>query len=661
MGIHFKSTWAFWIVSILIISCGPIETINADDETIFHLQIDATDGVAWISIICQNVNSDCTAVNVSIIWPNGDSDLLNSTSNEIIKNITTGTILIHTNQSFQSSEWELKMVIPNSVSHEITDHPSHSGHRDVVAAIISEINTGNLNGSDTDVIHIPGNQRDIVHLHQITSRYPFTLDILDTSGQIPILIDTLEDSPKFIEIPTDDGIYLKIHSNDGEEANPYSFVIDIRSDADENPYIILPGTRINGTVGPLDLEGDFYLLKVGPGSPLEIELEATDSIELRYIENGNMKELNQSSGVLKLENVGETNATLLIHIRAHHPVFYSILHSVNTPYDGDSLGDAPDNLTNLQQDKDAYPVIQDDGSWYNGYLNDTNDIDYWIFNIDDVNGSLVRIIPSSESTDCCIMKIITLSNITDSASTLNIIGQGTHAIEISLDLNRTSDSIPISYSLRLELQDVDEPIYFDRSSEFIGFYVVIGLLMLSPLLPIAYWQWKDRDVIRVEKHERIRLIRLRERLSGIGLDSQQDDDIDAALSSLGDSEWDALIQEWGNPDVRHSTENLEIVAWRLEMEHPTLLIGLRSNVTWEHAGVRLAATMGDRVEIEDVHPSHLHFEDEIVLDKMHANKLKFLRVQHSSGSTKLDVIVSGTVEGVPMAAMPTKALGHSEE
>ena len=97
------------------------------------------------------------------------------------------------------------------------------------------------------------------------------------------------------------------------------------------------------------------------------------------------------------------------------------------------------------------------------------------------------------------------------------------------------------------------------------------------------------------------------------------------------------------------------------MENPTLLIGLRSNVTWEHAGVRLAATMGDRVEIEDVHPSHLHFEDEIVLDKMHANKLKFLRVQHSSGSTKLDVIVSGTVEGVPMAAMPTKALGHSEE
>lgn len=661
MGIRLKSTWAFWILSILIVSLAPIDTINADDDTILHLEIDSTDGIAWISMICQNLNGECPTVNVSIIWPNGDSDILSSTSNEVVKNITSGTISIFTNQSFESSQWELKMVIPDSISHEIIDHPEHSGHQDVAEANISQINTGYLDGMDTDVIHISGNEGDILHLYQISSRYSFTLDILDTSGQIPILIETLGNSPKFIEIPTDEGVYLKIHSNDGEGVNPYSFVIDIWSDADENPDIIFPETRFNGTIGPLDSEGDFYLLRVGPGSPLEIEFETTDIIELRYIENGNMTELNQSSGTLRVENVGESNTTLLIHIRSSHSVFYSILHSIDSPSDGDSLGDAPDTLPNLQQNRDAYPVIQDDGSWYNGLLNDTSDIDYWIFNIDDVNGSIVRIIPSSESTDCCIMRIITLSNITDSASTLNIIGQGTHAIEISLDPNRTSDSVPISYSLRLELQDVDEPIYFDRSSEFIGFYVVIGLLMLSPLLPIAYWQWKDRDIIRVEKHEKLRLIRLRERLSGIGLDSQEDGDIDAALSSLGDSEWDALIQEWGKPDVRHSTENIDIAAWRLDMEYPTLLIGLRSNVTWEHAGVRLAATMGDRVEIEDVHPSYLHFEDEIVLDKMYANKLKFLRVQHSSGSTKLDVIVSGTVEGVPMAAMPTTALGDSEE
>ena len=46
---------------------------------------------------------------------------------------------------------------------------------------------------------------------------------------------------------------------------------------------------------------------------------------------------------------------------------------------------------------------------------------------------------------------------------------------------------------------------------------------------------------------------------------------------------------------------------------------------------------------------------------MQANKLKFIRVKHSQGSTKLDVVVTGTVGGTPMAAMPSKALGDSEE
>ena len=164
MGIRLKSTWAVWILSILIISFAPIGTTNADEGIGLDLEIDTTDGIAWISMICQNVNGDCPSVEVSIIWPNGDSDTLTPTSNEVVRNVTSGNISILSNQSFQSSQWELKMVIPDSVSHEITDHPEHSGHQDVVQASVSNINTGILGESDTDVIHISGNEGDILHL-----------------------------------------------------------------------------------------------------------------------------------------------------------------------------------------------------------------------------------------------------------------------------------------------------------------------------------------------------------------------------------------------------------------------------------------------------------------------------------------------------------------
>ena len=51
MGIRLKSTWALWILSILIISIAPIDTINADEGTVFNLEIDTNDGIAWVCLL----------------------------------------------------------------------------------------------------------------------------------------------------------------------------------------------------------------------------------------------------------------------------------------------------------------------------------------------------------------------------------------------------------------------------------------------------------------------------------------------------------------------------------------------------------------------------------------------------------------------------------
>jgi len=663
MGLDLAYTRTVGIFLIIALLLAPIPTTFADDS-VEVLTGETQGGMAWIAISCDNQNQECEDVNLTIVWPDGSQDEMDSTiTQEIFKNITSGTITISTYTSFVNSGWIIDSVLPSSNGHEISDHPEHSGHQDVADAIFNGQNTGTLSGTDSDVIHIPGNEGEILRIHPLTSRYPLTFDVIDSSGQAPDLIGTLNQSPLIIEMPTNDGVYIKIHSNDGEDENPYTFNLDIWSDLEEITEQINPGITIIGSIGPMDVGGDYFDLLVGPGESVEIEVNANDWIELQYFVDGGMVVWNQSSGTIHIENVGEINTTLGIHIHSGNAIIYTIIHSIVAQSDGQSLGDAPDILPSSNETNEAWPEIFDDGGWWNGNLNDSNDIDYWIFEVTDSNGSIAHIIPAADSEDCCLMEVIPLFSEWNLSNTGQVIQleQGTHAIRISSNPNRTSDAAPTSYSLRLELQEIDEPVYVDRSGEFIVFYVVVGFLMLSPLLPIAYWQWKDRGIIRVETHEKLRLIRLRERLSGIGLDSQEDEDIDAALSSLGDAEWDALIHEWGKPDVRHSTEDLDIAAWRLDTDLPTLLIGLRPKVAWEHAGIRLAATMGDRITIDEVHPSHLHFEDEIVLDKMKAQTLYFLRVQHSHGSTKLDVVVTGTVEGIPTAAMPTKALEHSEE
>ena len=729
MGLHRGFTRAAGITLIIIISITSISTVNADNLNLPDADKitsqETNEGLAWIGLTCEKTNQDCLELNITIVWPNGSvEEISSSQTQDILRNITAGTIAIYaeggqscghctaTNWGLGQEGWRMELFLPGIESNEITDHPEHFSSQEVLSLEEYDFNayrtrsTGSLNGSDTDVLHIPGNEGDILHFYYIDSRYPLTWDILDTSGQAPILIETLDESDNpgygdwnaggnsLIEIPSNEGVYLKIHSNDGEDENLYYFSFNVWSDLEEqsmnNPDsertqrldgVAYPDNGITATIGPMDNEGDFWDLKVGPGSPIEIHFTTSDLIELRYIENGEMVELQQSSGTVRIENVGEINTTLPIHIRSENVVRYSFWHHIDADSDGETLGDAPDTIVPFPagtEPPSAYPgvatyscsvgEIRGISLECNGFLSHSEDIDYWFFEVTELNGSIAHLIPATDSDDCCLMEIIPLPHNIDLDNQTGYetyqLEKGLHAIRISNDPNRTSFTIPTSYSFRVELQEIDEPIYVDRSGEFTTFYIVVGLVLLSPLLPIAYWQWKDRDIIRVEKHERLRLVRLRERLSGIGLDSQADEDIDAALSSLGDAEWDALIQEWGKPDVRHSTEDLDLAAWRLEMDShlwPTLLIGIRPKVDWEHAGIRLSATMGERISIEGVHPSHLHFEDEIVLDKLKSQNLHFIRVQHAHSSSKLDVVVTGTVEGVPMAAMPSKALNHSEE
>ena len=85
---------------------------------------------------------------------------------------------------------------------------------------------------------------------------------------------------------------------------------------------------------------------------------------------------------------------------------------------------------------------------------------------------------------------------------------------------------------------------------------------------MIFWnrhRWRDGiGHIEIEQHELRRLRRLRERLTSLlAEDDTNEQVIESALHQLGDSPWRAVVEDWGEPVLRHNTEQVEICAWRI--------------------------------------------------------------------------------------------------
>lgn len=205
----------------------------------------------------------------------------------------------------------------------------------------------------------------------------------------------------------------------------------------------------------------------------------------------------------------------------------------------------------------------------------------------------------------------------------------------------------------------------DLSGEFRNFYILIGVLFLSPWLFIFYWRWQDRGALRLEVHERRRLERLRERL--VAADVHDADDphaLEDALKSLADTDWEALILEWGEPVVRHLTEGIDLACWLLESSDDSvrLAVGISTGSdSWTLAALRFQAIEGAEWKVGTVVPEAMVEEDELFLGELSANSDRFLRVDLEGSAAGLDIQLSGLVGGDPIAAIPTRAVMLEEE
>ncbi|HJM23379.1 MAG TPA: hypothetical protein QF461_02710, partial [Candidatus Thalassarchaeum sp.] len=308
-----------------------------------------------------------------------------------------------------------------------------------------------------------------------------------------------------------------------------------------------------------------------------------------------------------------------------------------------------------------------------GSLDAFDTTDVFAFSVIEENGSYVRVQRIGDSS--VIFTLMTLDQetgevVNSTDGSMMIVQPGVHALRIDWGQDMIQGEGTEEYEFSLPYNGPYEPIedeFVDLSDRARGFYMFAGFMLLTPLMVVLWW---NRAAIfsgaplasDIEEHERRRLRRLRERLSvALSAESIDEGEIEYSLKQLGDSPWRAVAQDWGEPLLRHMTEQVEICVWKISEGDAVLLIGIRvSEVPWEMAAMRIHAPEGARVGISSISPRRLFQEDEIFLDTLSAGSRVFLSLALEGSPTSLGFQLSGLVAGEPLAATPNRALDWGE-
>jgi len=660
-------------------------------------------GWAWIKATCPE-NSDCGNMTILAVSESGATwNATNRFSVEWIAEVDAGRLTVTLIQEGAI----IQSAFLSGSSHESGDAPDGppSG-TPTVNESFSAIGCSGLtecanatfesdsspwngvlsSGSDVDVLPLVSSPGDVYEIQVTTNRHPIVIEAWTRSGQQPMQLLSHE-----VTNATDRGrtamfsagmdpVWLKVRSDGIDEVIPYEFRLSRHLALNESPMGELPASGVNqdprdpswiaGHLSRFDA-GDSVLLAVSPGLEAIIDCESTSTLLLDVIDRRTSESIHatNSSACPFTIQVPERADAIEVRFEAHGvDAGWRLNHSIQGNGDGEGRGDAPSIWWNVSLD---HPSERDDWIWFSsssegvaGWISESGDIDVWM--IDLSKDSWVEATLADESAACCSIGIIVLNQTDgtyigfhDEGANLSA---GSHAITIVANPNTSADYsfdlriVPIVYPEAEEFQDL--------SGLFTNFYILIGILLLSPLALVLYWRITGRDGEASVHEQRRRLRRLRERLSTKveNLGRTADESIESALRQLGDAEWDALTEEWGDPVTRHSTDSIEIVAWTLSDSGDTLIVGIRNRgKTWTHAALRCASGEGEAVSIIGVHPRHLHFEDEIDLGNLDRGDRLFLRISIEAGTRAIDLHLSGIVAGDPMAATTPRAIVFEEE
>lgn len=543
------------------------------------------------------------------------------------------------------------------------------------------------NESDKDSVMITGDPGDVILLNSLRGASDVSIEIWHRGTDSKSLVNTLEraDMEYYFEYPVEGELWIRLIHSAEEGYLPYEFEIIRYDDETEapnggelsNPWNHGEAMPFYGDSSPLyyghiagsDSQGDSLLIVSGAKMHLFLQCSFTDDVEVEV-------SLHQMDGTTQAvesdcDGVFETTAhTVSVEFGLTTQGVtsaWAIMLSSLGPGDGNLIGDAPDFLWTKSDDLSHWPLIEFNVS--NGAsMLEEEFVDVFAFEVTSSNGSSLRIdgINSQPvSYQILILDQNSWSIMNTSNGGLIDAPQGIHAIRVE----KVGEASLTGYSFNLvnegEIIETGPDLFVDQSNLFTNFYVFIGILLLTPLAVVIFWNrrvfWGGASDVEVEKHEIRRLRRLKERIAEMVKPESNDEGvIESALHQLGDSHWKAVIEEWGSPIIRHNTENVDICVWKVRQGSATMLIGVKvADTSWDMAAMRIHSPEGSRVSIKQVSPKHMFQNEEIFLDKLKAKSRTFLLLTLEGEATNIGFQLSGLVNDEPLAAVPNRAIDWS--
>lgn len=572
-----------------------------------------------------------------------------------------------------------------------------------------------LNGTldsieDADSYQLNSSVFDLVEIQVEAVSADITLEIWNRTADDLTLLSTTQytagsdfsASRKIVEQTTGE-VWLSI-SGMGSEYTLYSLRIANHSqyyeldettegyDLPTNPYIFhdenstMSGHLISGDAG------DSLVIKSGSRSNVTLGWYLSGDAEVHIM----VRQGNWQTPYVFTERVGSHTMTtpegseLVAFLITNHtePLIWSTSVQTHGPWDAGGNGDALDDLPSRESDMMGLTHFKDrmSGS-FSGEIGGMDIRDVYL--VERPVGHPYETILNAQiegDIGCCLLKLIQLNtsnyfswttvawNSTEmggqQATTTLDLPDGPHLLVVESRSEQTTE-YAISWAWQENgLERPSDGEWVDYSSEMKGFYIVIGIVLLLPLLVVYLWSLKEKGVEDMHEHQKLRLARLLERLTA----ADPSDDMDPhallhALDTLRDTDWDRLVFQWGEPLTRHITDGLDVAVWRLTASEERLSVAVGLAVAeseWNLAAMRFQAVEGSPWTVESVTPSAMYQGDEVFLGDLLRGSKHFYRIDLSGVAVGFDLLLSGMMGGEPIAAIPPSAamvrgVGDAEE